>query len=463
MYGLRPEIDPSGRLNPFHHPKSQKFSEHLAGRQYVSGISGGFRKTRRQSAEGDDPVVDQAAVAAALRQAERRLQKEDQIRKDAMRLREIEDKLEEIRQQKELRKRRDTIRNEKRRQFSAAVIIQNVMKRFLYQNLYRQRLNVAVDVVQNFLQSMAAKQAVAAGAWAAAVLARFATRLKLSWVGRKRLARLRLRRQRQQQIERQLLLQEEQERQQQQQQQQQQLAREREEQERLQAEHEAYLLSEAAAVEAEEAAAAAAAAAVVEDPVPVASIVEADTDQQQQPVASPLVYEGEGEIEAGEEDMAVPVEAPPSRISSNSNSNSSSSSSSSKYQLPSAHLTTQQHTAIAAAVIVTIEQDDAVGAVDNDNNEDDDEGPGGAMVEGESAEDRLRRLHDQKMRARTKEREKVPFPSFFSYYSILFYHFSDYFILSPPLFTNYSGSSGCRRWSRHVRRERRRPRQLDGE
>ena len=432
MYGLRPEVDLSGRLNPFHHPKSQKFSEHLAGRQYVSGISGGFRKTRRQSGEGDDSLVDQAAVATALRQAERRLQKEDQIRKDAMRLREIEDKLEEIRQQKELRKRRDAIRNEKRRQFSAAIIIQNVMKRFLHQNLYRQRLDVAADVVQNYLQAIAAKQAVAAGAWAAAVLARFATRLKLSWVGRKRLARLRLRRQRQQQIERQMLLQEEQElarqqqrleeeeeqarqqqllqeeeqarqqeleREREEQELQQELEREREEQNRLQAEREAYLLAEAAR--------ASASAAAVE-PLPLSSLQEeVDDADYQQPAASPLADERVEETEADEEQMILPVETPSLPISSSSSSSSSSrNQSSSSSMLPGddhgRHRTTTQPKSSQQTTAVTA-------AVDNKHDEEEDyesEIEGGPMVEGESAEDRLRRLHDQKIRAREREREK---------------------------------------------------------
>lgn len=99
MLGLRLETDPIvQRLsNVGHHPKSHKFAESLAGRFFVSGVSGGFRKSRRNRSEDDEAVSEQSATA--VRQAELRLKREEQMRRDAERLFELENKLEEVRTQ----------------------------------------------------------------------------------------------------------------------------------------------------------------------------------------------------------------------------------------------------------------------------------------------------------------------------------------------------------------------------
>jgi hypothetical protein len=96
MLGLRPETDNSLRRlsDSGHHPKSHKFAETLAGRFFVSGVSGGFRKARRNRSE--DEAIESEQSAAAIRQAELRMRREEQMRRDAERLFELENKLEQV-------------------------------------------------------------------------------------------------------------------------------------------------------------------------------------------------------------------------------------------------------------------------------------------------------------------------------------------------------------------------------
>ena len=76
------------------YPKSHKFADHLAGRFFVSGVSGSFRKTRRKGTNDSDPVLD-PAIANAAKQASR-MRKEEQIRQDAQRMYDLECKLTEV-------------------------------------------------------------------------------------------------------------------------------------------------------------------------------------------------------------------------------------------------------------------------------------------------------------------------------------------------------------------------------
>jgi hypothetical protein len=76
------------------YPRSHKFADHLAGRFFVSGISGSFRKTRRKIDLDDEKIID-PTVAMAAKQA-RRFRKEEQIRQDAQRMFELEQKLQEV-------------------------------------------------------------------------------------------------------------------------------------------------------------------------------------------------------------------------------------------------------------------------------------------------------------------------------------------------------------------------------
>ena len=100
MYGLRLETDNVvQRLSETgHHPKSHKFAETLTGRFFVSGISGGFRKARKNISEDDDETerTQDQQSAVAMRQAEFRMRREEQMRRDAERLFELENKLEQV-------------------------------------------------------------------------------------------------------------------------------------------------------------------------------------------------------------------------------------------------------------------------------------------------------------------------------------------------------------------------------
>lgn len=86
-----PEIEPPTEIR---YPRNSKFAAHLAGRFFVSGISGDYRRTRRDGATGNGSLFDPALPNAA-RQASR-LRKEEQIRQDAQRMYELECKLNEV-------------------------------------------------------------------------------------------------------------------------------------------------------------------------------------------------------------------------------------------------------------------------------------------------------------------------------------------------------------------------------
>ena len=76
------------------YPRNSKFAAHLAGRFFISGISGDYRKTRRKGATSSSTLPDPTAPNAARQVS--RLRKEEQIRHDAQRMYELECKLQEV-------------------------------------------------------------------------------------------------------------------------------------------------------------------------------------------------------------------------------------------------------------------------------------------------------------------------------------------------------------------------------
>lgn len=77
------------------YPKNHKFAEQLAGRFFVSGVSGRFRKTRRRGADAEERAIADM-IQAHETKTSNRLRKEKQIRQDARRIQELQNKLEEV-------------------------------------------------------------------------------------------------------------------------------------------------------------------------------------------------------------------------------------------------------------------------------------------------------------------------------------------------------------------------------
>ena len=77
------------------YPKNDKFAQHLAGRFFVAGVSGRFRKSRRNGSDKDESASLDASISAVIKQTNR-VRKEEQIRQDAKRIQILESKLEEV-------------------------------------------------------------------------------------------------------------------------------------------------------------------------------------------------------------------------------------------------------------------------------------------------------------------------------------------------------------------------------
>ena len=78
------------------YPKNDKFAKHLAGRFFVAGVSGRFRKSRRKGSYKDENASLDASISAVIMQTNR-LRKEEQIRQDEKRIQILESKLAEVR------------------------------------------------------------------------------------------------------------------------------------------------------------------------------------------------------------------------------------------------------------------------------------------------------------------------------------------------------------------------------
>lgn len=83
------------RAAPVRFPKNNKFAEHLAGRFFVPGLSGGFRKTRSTDAFYGDQASNRKAVIEAIKDCNQS-QKLKRMRRDARRLLSLERKRLEV-------------------------------------------------------------------------------------------------------------------------------------------------------------------------------------------------------------------------------------------------------------------------------------------------------------------------------------------------------------------------------
>jgi hypothetical protein len=88
--------DPSrARAADVRYPKNNKFAEHLAGRFFVPGVSGGFRKTRSTDGLNGDQAANRKAVKEAIEDCNH-TQKLKRMRRDDRRLLSLERKRLEV-------------------------------------------------------------------------------------------------------------------------------------------------------------------------------------------------------------------------------------------------------------------------------------------------------------------------------------------------------------------------------
>lgn len=184
MLGLRPENDRghAGAGNGLHattgYRKSYRFAGQLSGRFFVAGISGSLKKHHQQLQETDKKYLNNTTKNTTKYTYEPVLEKKekDELRREAERLLAMEEQLKEMQRLKELKRQRERGRRRKKMEFQSAVSIQSAVRRY-----FRRCKDRAADVVLSFLRAMAAQQAVAAAAWASAVLGRFAKRCAVEW------------------------------------------------------------------------------------------------------------------------------------------------------------------------------------------------------------------------------------------------------------------------------------------
>jgi len=159
--------------------RSHKFAAQLAGRFFVSGaFEKATREKLQQAARGaDGPGAKKPKVAEEIFRQRQALE----IREDAERLVELEEKLREIQAKKEMRRRRDRERRRKKLEYTSACKIQRAVRYF-----FGFKIKNAVDTIVAFIRTNRASQAVAIGAWAAGVLRRFSTHCSLRFKERRR-------------------------------------------------------------------------------------------------------------------------------------------------------------------------------------------------------------------------------------------------------------------------------------
>lgn len=157
--------------------RSHKFATQLAGRFFVSGAFEKATREKLQAARVEGPGAKKPKVAEEIFRQRQALE----IREDAERLVELEEKLREIQAKKELRRRRDRERRRKKLEYTSACKIQRAVRYF-----FGFKIKNAVDTIIAFIRTNRASQAVAIGAWAAGVLLRFSTFCSLRFKERRR-------------------------------------------------------------------------------------------------------------------------------------------------------------------------------------------------------------------------------------------------------------------------------------
>jgi len=173
------------RENNNNHRRSYQFATKNYGKFYVSGISGSLEKYTKEKMEIDRKFIksnknntttattnhSKYVVEPVLEKYQR-----DQLKRDALQLIQLEQKLLDIQRYKECKKRRNELRIRKRLEYDASMKIATA-----YLEYRDNKYNRAVQVLRSFLHVVTMKQSLSAAAWAARVIKRFAILTSYKW------------------------------------------------------------------------------------------------------------------------------------------------------------------------------------------------------------------------------------------------------------------------------------------
>ena len=173
------------RENNNNHRRSYQFATKNYGKFYVSGISGSLEKYTKEKMEIDRKFIksnknntttattnhSKYVVEPVLEKYQR-----DQLKRDALQLIQLEQKLLDIQRYKECKKRRNELRIRKRLEYDASMKIATA-----YLEYRDNKYNRAVQVLRSFLHVVTMKQSLSAAAWAARVIKRFAILTSYNW------------------------------------------------------------------------------------------------------------------------------------------------------------------------------------------------------------------------------------------------------------------------------------------
>ena len=131
MMGLRPENDQASTsfFSSSTNRKTYRFAERYSGRFFVSGVSGSFAKYSKQLKETDKKYLKQEKKYVHEPVLEKH-QKEE-LRRDAQRLVEMEEQLQQLQRMRELKRQRDRARRKKKLEYMSACCIQRCVRQFI--------------------------------------------------------------------------------------------------------------------------------------------------------------------------------------------------------------------------------------------------------------------------------------------------------------------------------------------
>jgi Skp family chaperone for outer membrane proteins len=175
MLGIRPDSD---QFYLSHTAKrSSSFANRYTGRFFVSGVSGSFAKYSKERDGGEGGEGERVRQNKLEREKytyqpvlERNQRKE--LQADALRLLELEEKLQEIQRIKAKKRERDRQRRRRKLEFQSVLKLQRWIRR-----IRNRKYSQAIDVVKDFLKAIQAQQAVYVMNWALSVLKRFAKKV----------------------------------------------------------------------------------------------------------------------------------------------------------------------------------------------------------------------------------------------------------------------------------------------
>jgi len=148
--GLRAENDQASTnfFSGSQNRKTYRFAEKYHGRFFVSGVSGSFQKYTKQLKETDKKYLknEKTEKKYTYEPLLEKHQKEE-LRREALRLLEMEEQLAKLQKMRELKRKRDRERRKKKLEFMSACCIQRNFRVYI-----QYKRNSSADVLISFLR-----------------------------------------------------------------------------------------------------------------------------------------------------------------------------------------------------------------------------------------------------------------------------------------------------------------------